>query len=265
MLDFYKKTSVFHTLHDADQTSAPTQPTPSDRWHLHSDIASPAHCLQVSYDGTALLSGHENGKIQCWSPATRGFSNQIADLILPITNLLMLPPTGFPNPQTPCLKLHNVVKPRYESSFTAGNGSSNNGTSTIPINYTLTAQFLSTLPLPAPAGISDLDTALTHPSFPTSMLEEGIAELASHNQFPSTNTTEPSALDTLRTQNADLKAQLDDALRRQRDAIGEVLKLDRERARREEEESVKKARKKRRRIRRMEVEERRRKVVMGEV
>ncbi|KAL8685793.1 MAG: hypothetical protein Q9224_005669 [Gallowayella concinna] len=265
ILDFYKKNSVFHPLHDADQRSAPTQPTPSDRWHLHSDIVSPAYCLQVSYDGTALLSGHENGKVQCWNPATRGFNNQIADLTLPVTNLLMLPPTGFPNPQTPYLKLHNVVKPRYESSFNAGNGMSNNGTSTIPINYTINAQFLSTLPLPAPAGISDLDTALTHPSFPTSMLEEGIAELASLNNVTSSDPDEPSELDTLRTQNADLKVQLDDALRRQRDAIAEVLQFDRERVRRGEEESLKRARKKRRRIRRTEMEERRRKVVMGEL
>ncbi|KAL8680614.1 MAG: hypothetical protein Q9186_003206 [Xanthomendoza sp. 1 TL-2023] len=265
ILDFYKKNSVFHPLHDADQRSAPTQPTPSDRWHLHSDIVSPAYCLQVSYDGTALLSGHENGKVQCWNPATRGFNNQIADLTLPVTNLLMLPPTGFPNPQTPYLKLHNVVKPRYESSFNAGNGMSNNGTSTIPINYTITAQFLSTLPLPASAGISDLDTALTHPSFPTSMLEEGIAELASLNNFTSSDPDEPSELDTLRTQNADLKVQLDDALRRQRDAIAEVLQFDRERVRRGEEESLKRARKKSRRIRRSEMEERRRKVVMGEL
>lgn len=95
------------------------------------------------------------------------------------------------------------------------------------------------------------------------MLEEGIAELAASNNTAS-DPTDPDESDTLRTQNANLKLQLDDALRRQREAIAEVLKCDGERLRRQEEDSIKKARKKRRRIRRMQMEGRRRKVVMGE-
>ncbi|KAL8862283.1 MAG: hypothetical protein Q9178_001292 [Gyalolechia marmorata] len=265
-LNFYKQRSLLHSFYDPSQQSTPTQPPPSDRWHLPGSSSTPAYSLQVSYDSTTLLSGHADGKIHTWNIAKGMYASQLADFTLPVTNLLMLPPTGFPNTQTPGLKLHNIIKPRYESS--SNDNAGNNGDSTIPINYTFTAQFVTTLPIPdAPSGLSDLDTALTHPSFPNSMLEEGIAELTAlaNNPSGSLDPDENTESDTLRTQNANLKLQLDDALRRQREAIAEVLKYDQERLKREEEENLKRARKKRRRIRKVEMEERRRKVVMGEI
>lgn len=96
------------------------------------------------------------------------------------------------------------------------------------------------------------------------MLEEGIAELTGPNN-PSSMDGSSDEHDSLQKTNANLKTQLDDALRRQRAAIAKVLKLEEDRFQREEDEAVKRARKKRRRIRTMEVEERRRKAVMGEV
>ncbi|KAL8772064.1 MAG: hypothetical protein Q9209_002730 [Squamulea sp. 1 TL-2023] len=264
-LSFYKQSSSIHSFYDPSQQPTPTQPPPSDHWRLP-ESTSPAHTLQVSWDGTTLLSGHGDGKIHTWNIAKGMYANQLADFTLPVTNLLMLHPTGFPNTQTPILKIQNVVKPRYETSL---NGNANtNGDTIIPTNYTFTAQFLSTLPLPdALSGISDLDTALTHPSFPNSMLEEGIAELTALNNNPS-GSLDPdgsNAFDSLRTENTNLKLQLEDALRRQEEAIAEVLKYDEERFRREEENKVKQARKRRRRIRKMQMEERRRKIVMGEL
>ena len=171
----------------------------------------------------------------------------------------MLPPTGFPNPPPQHLKLHNVVKPSYERSLDPGTGGMD--FSIIPNNYTFTAQFTSTLPLPnPPAHYDDLDEALTHPSFPTSMLEEGIAELAT----PIDASKSDHESDTLHKENAQLKTQLGDAIRRQREAIAKVLSLEEDRFQREEDDAVKMARKKRRRIRMMEAEESRRKVLMGE-
>lgn len=257
LLDWYKPPSHIHPLYDPNQQFTPTQPPPSDRWRLHGR-SSPALCLQVSYDGTALLSGHESGRVHRWNIAKSKYSDQVADITLPVTNLHMLPPNGFPNAPTPNLKLHNVVKPRYESSL--GSSRSN---SIIPSNYNFTAQLTSTLPLPdPPAHYSDLDDALTHPSFPTSVLDEGLAELTALNDL---NTRASSdGYNNLKQANDSLKTQLDDALGRQREAIAKVLKLEEERFQRGEDEAIKRARKRRRRIRMMEVEERRRKVVMGE-
>ncbi|KAI4175079.1 MAG: hypothetical protein LQ343_001840 [Gyalolechia ehrenbergii] len=262
ILNFYKKSSLIHPLYDPDQQSTPTQAPSSDRWPLPDSSSFPNLCIQVSYDSTALLSGHENGKIQTWNIAKGKYNTQLADFNLPVTNLSILPPTGFPNAPTPNLKLHSIVKPRYESSLDSGNAGHSN--SIIPSNYAFTAQFTSALSFSyTPAHYGDLDNALTHPSFPTSILEEGIAELAALND-PSTHGQSTEASESLRKENAHLKTQLDNALRRQREAITKVLGLEKDRFRREEDEVVKRARKKRRRVRLMEAEERRRKVVMGE-
>ncbi|KAI4279035.1 MAG: hypothetical protein LQ337_000550 [Flavoplaca oasis] len=266
IINFYKPNHHLHGLFDPSQQSTPTQPPPSDRWHPHGPLSSPVHALQVSYDSATLISGHGDGKVHTWDTAKGKYSAQLADFILPVTNLLMLPPTGFPITQTPNLKLHDVVKPRYETFHNMNTGIS--GDTSVPINYSFTAQLLSTLPSQnTPSGLADLDAAMTHPSFPDCMLEEGIAELRALNNH-SSGPLDPDNMDqddALRTENKNLKHQLDDALRRQREAIAEVLEYDQQSLRRREEESIKKARKKRRRIRKMEAEERMRKVVMGEV
>ncbi|KAL8962083.1 MAG: hypothetical protein Q9193_001467 [Seirophora villosa] len=260
-LDFYKQASLLHPLYDPNQQSTPTQPTLSDRWHSAEASSFPVLCLQVSYDGTSLVSGHENGKVHQWNIPKGKYNIQIVDFFLPVTNLLMLPPTGFPTPTTSILELHHVIKPRYESSLFASRGTGSS--SVIPSNYTFTAKFTSTLPLPdSPAGASDLDDALTNASFPTSMLEDGITELAALRN-PSTDASLREHA-TLKAANEGLKTQLDAALCRQREAIARVLKLEEESFQRREDEAVKKARKKRRRIRIMKAEERAREVVMGE-
>ncbi|KAI4258902.1 MAG: hypothetical protein LQ352_001015 [Teloschistes flavicans] len=179
ILDFYKQqSSLVHPHYDADYQSTPTQPPDSDRWSSSEIASSPVHCLQLNYDGTILLTSHENGKVHTWNIAKGKYNNQLADLTLPVTNLVMLPPTGFPVQNSAPVKLQNVVKPRYENSW--GGAAVNNGTSAVPITHTYTVQFTSTIPLPdPPAGYSDFDEALTHPSFPQHMLDEGIAELES--------------------------------------------------------------------------------------
>ncbi|KAL8731557.1 MAG: hypothetical protein Q9181_004259 [Wetmoreana brouardii] len=249
ILDFYRQPSLIHPHYDPNQQSTPTQPPPPDRWYPPGTSSSPALCIQISYDSTTLLSGHENGKCHTWNIAKGKHNTQLADITLPVTNLTILPPTGFPSPRQPNIKLHNVVKPRYESSLldgTSSGGAIGNATSSgIPINYTFTAQFLSSLPHPdeTPSHLRELDEALNHPSFPTHMLEEGITELASLNHPSSSSqhshqgTSGNNEIDALRHQNATLREQLDDALKRQRTAVAEVLGFEKERVRREEDEA----------------------------
>ncbi|KAL8906404.1 MAG: hypothetical protein Q9207_002065 [Kuettlingeria erythrocarpa] len=257
LLDWYKQHSQIHPHHDPSQQLTPTQPPPSDRWRFQGH-SSPALCLQVSYDGTALLSGHESGKVHRWSIAKGKYSDQVVDSTLPVTNLHMLPPTGFPNAPLPSITLHNVVKPRYESSL---NSSRTN--SIVPSNYTFTAQFTSILPLSdPPTHYSELDDALTHPSFPTPVLDEGLAELAALNTRDAHASSDE--YNTLKQANISLKSQLDDALHGQREAIAKALQLEAARFQRGEDDAVRRARKKRRRVRVMEAEERRRKIIMGE-
>ncbi|KAL8998851.1 MAG: hypothetical protein Q9169_002189 [Polycauliona sp. 2 TL-2023] len=268
ILNFYKPNHPLHGLFDSGQQATPTQPSPSDRWYLPDSVTSPTNSLQVSYDSTTLISGHGDGKVHTWNIAKGVYSAQLVDFTLPVTNLLMLPPTGFPTPQTTNLELHNVVKPRYETSHSISTNS--NGDLTMPINYNFTAQLLSTLPSSddTPRSLSDLDAALTHPSFPDCMLEEGIAELTVLNNRSSGGPLDPddhSDSNTLRAENKYLQVQLEDALRRQREAIAEVLEYDKQTLWRKQAESVKRASKSRRRTRMMEAAQRRRAVAMGEV
>ena len=263
ILDFYKQSNLAQSLDDIILESAPTQPPVSDRWRLPGASASSPLCIQVSYDGTSLLSGHKNGKIHIWNIGEGKYGRQLADFTLPVTNLSMLPPTGFPNLKPATLKLHNVVKPRYESILDASSSSSTGVA--VPLNYTFTAQFTSTLQLPTSSSHqSDFQTALDHPSFPIPLLEKGIAELASLNNPSSDISDSNNGVSKLLTENANLTSQLNDALRRQREAIAEVLKMDRERFEKRGYKEAKRARKKRVRLRRMEVEERRRKMIMVE-
>ena len=234
--------------------------------------------MDTGYDGTTLISGHENGKIHTWEIAKGRYKSTLHDYSLPVTNLIMLPPTGWPNPKIPHMKLQQVVKPRYESTFSAEPGVG--GTGGVPLHYTITASFPASLPLSHASTMADaaFQEALTHPCFPTSWLEEGFTAFApsepasgvhpsppgSPNPDLSQDRREVSEIEKLRLDNAFLTQQLSDALARGREAIKENLRHDRERWKRQEEARMKAERKKRRRLRRLKIEENARKKIMGE-
>ncbi|KAL8874001.1 MAG: hypothetical protein Q9174_000597 [Haloplaca sp. 1 TL-2023] len=261
ILDFYKQDHLTHTYHHpVHETPSPIQPPTLDRWCLPDSLSSVAQSVALSYDGSTLLSGHKDGHVHTWNIAAGKYASTLAtDFSLPVTNLIFLPPTGFPDQKPPNVKLVNVVKPRfYEGSTSLGNNDGN-----VPLTYTHTMQFIRPL-LVLDDAPSSLDGALIHPSFPGSLLDEGVAELsANHQVHPSASSNQE--FETLRSQNESLKKQLDVALKRQREATAEVLAFEEERVRREEDERIKRARKKKRRIKRMEREEVRRKIVMGEI
>ncbi|SLM34719.1 WD40/YVTN repeat-like-containing domain [Lasallia pustulata] len=83
LVDFYKNASLTQALHDPALQSTPTQALPSDRWALPSAATSAALCLDVSYDGTSILSGHQNGKVQIWDIAKGRYNIQLADFSAP--------------------------------------------------------------------------------------------------------------------------------------------------------------------------------------
>ena len=279
MIDFFSTAALSQKIRDPSEQATPTQPSEKDRWKLPTDDEGQgAMCMDTGYDGTTLVSGHENGKIHTWEIAKGRYKSTVHDYSLPITNLIMLPPTGWPNPKIPHTALRQVVKPRYESTFSAEPGVDGGGG--VPLHYTITAAFPVSLPLSHASAISDaaFQEALTHPCFPTSWLEEGLTAFAtsepaleaspsppgSPNPNLSPGTKEVSVTEKLRHDNAFLTQQLSEALARGREAIKENLRHDRDRWKRQEEERVKAERKKRRRLRRLKTEENARKKVMGE-
>ena len=190
-IDFYSQGGLIQPLHDSNLQSTPTQPPPASRWAAP-ESASAVLCIQVSYDGTALVSGHQDGKIYKWDIATGGYDKQLAHFSAPITNLHMLKPSGFFNVTTPPVKLHNVIKPRNES---LGNGADDRFEATVPTNYTFTAQFTSRITSPESSGSDQFHEALTHTSFPQSLLDDSLAEVypqPTSPKLPLTPLTSPS-------------------------------------------------------------------------
>lgn len=67
----------------------------------------PASCLSLSYDGTAVLTGHTKGKILRWSLVDNSHPSELANLNASVTNLIPVP---LISSEQPC-KVVNVVKP----------------------------------------------------------------------------------------------------------------------------------------------------------
>ena len=259
-IDFYSQGGSTQPLHNPALQNAPTQPPPSDRWSATHQSASPILCLQVSYDGTSLLSSHQDGKIHVWDIAAGKFDKRLADFAVPITNIVMLKPAGFPETIKPAVKLHNVVKPRYESLVNGDHGVSG---ATIPTKYTFVAQFTSALPLPFSPNATLSHQEFHRQSFSTALLEESLSEFCSL-QKGFDYATGSSELADLREQNFALSSQLKVAEERHRSAVAVVQEQKKEEWRRQKDEDIKAARKKRRRLRRTTIAEEARKKEMGE-
>lgn len=158
--------------------------------------------MTLSYDGSSLTTGHENGKILFWDiPLSRynaTFAPTANPLPGPVTNLISLPVIGFPSETNPKrTRLHAVVKPKY------GAFESRDLEGAIPGDYKLTGQFTTSFPLPhfsasesAAQPQSEFEQALTHPSFPPGLLARSLAEFSSWTPAkfsqPASAKTEPA-------------------------------------------------------------------------
>jgi pre-rRNA-processing protein IPI3 len=180
-VDFYdevQKTTSVDVLRDSASSHRPIQPPPKTRFSAESQKLGGTLSLSLSWDGTTLVSGHASGKIATWDIAKSNYLSTLTNLPGPVSNLQFLPPTGFPSTAEPTFKIHTVVKPKQDAGLTSS------GSGLVPQNYTLSMQFAGRLRGPHVsatdrklAGKSTFEDALTHSSFPTSMLEESLAEL----------------------------------------------------------------------------------------
>lgn len=182
-IDFYddmQKTTATDVLRDTSSSHRPMQPPTKTRFGADSQKLGSTLSLSLSWDGTTLLSGHTSGKVAVWDIAKSNYLSTLANLPGPVTTLQFLRPTGFSYTTEPTFKVQTIVKPKQDAGLT---GSSSG---LVPSNYNLTMQFtgrVDTLAVSATARQaserSSFAEALTHPTFPTSMLEDSLAELES--------------------------------------------------------------------------------------
>ncbi len=182
LVDFFRDTPLAkHPLYDPALSSTPIQASASGVWTAQSLDLGATLCLDVVYEGNYILTGHQNGKVCLWDVASGKYVKEVADYGAPVTNLLMLPVTGFLHQPLPRLKVHQVVKPRYDPSFS---GNDDSGAGLGPARYTITAQFPSTLPadddLVTDSGMDPIEAALTGPSFPPGYLAASLSELTAY-------------------------------------------------------------------------------------
>jgi pre-rRNA-processing protein IPI3 len=182
-VDFYddvQKNVSTDVLRDASSSHRPVQPSAKTRFGADSQKLGGALSLSLSWDGTTLVSGHASGKVVAWDIAKSNFISMLANLPGPVSNLQFLEPTGFPDAPVRNFKIQTVVKPKQDA------GSAGGGNGLIPPGYTLNMQLTGRLRTGRASATetmlgnkSAFEEALTHPSFPTSMLEESLAELSS--------------------------------------------------------------------------------------
>lgn len=240
LVDFYDTTqrTSRNTLHSTSTTGASSvvEPLKASRWSIppaDNFILGATECLALSWDSTTLLSGHKSGRICTWEISQGRWGTTLDTLPGPVTNLQMLPPTGAPNTPTPSTRIQAIIKPRPETS------SKEDASGPVPGAYTLTTQFARPLPPPIlslSTSTPPTDTfasALTHPTFPPSFLDAGLAELYSWTSTKAPTSTTAPALDSdymsLDTSNAPALPALTEAERIQdlEDRLGALQRVQR--------------------------------------
>ena len=75
-------------------------------------------CLALSYDGTMLLSGHEDGRVERWDVGAGRHQGRVVSYQgAPITNLVFERPTGWPGERESRRMGASVMKPRPHEAF----------------------------------------------------------------------------------------------------------------------------------------------------
>ncbi|KAL3471323.1 WD40-repeat-containing domain protein [Aspergillus californicus] len=191
-VDLYKNQSMQHSLYDTSLQTTPAQISAEDRWLPPSADSGVAHALTLSYDGMVLLSGHANGKVYSWNVGRRKYASTVTDLTHPITNLIILPLSGL-HQQASNLKrvAHTIVKPRY-NHFPSEN---TQAAGAVPADYEFSTHLLPQASSEeTPAQSSWFMDAFSHSYFPASVLEQGLAELATFGQSQTGSTTASTSL-----------------------------------------------------------------------
>ncbi|KAJ9651196.1 Pre-rRNA-processing protein ipi3 [Neophaeococcomyces mojaviensis] len=190
VLAFHSNSSILDS--SARTASTPFQLPSEGKWSPPSaSNLGAAYCITLSYDGTALITGHASGTLLRWDVAKHRVVSEITNLSSQsATNLQMLRPTGFANTyQGGMFVVPTITKPRLDLT----NPSSTSATSSIPVDYTLNIQVTQAALNLTPS--SKVITALHSHAFPSSLLDEAIQSLT-HKHTSSTFDDAGSASNT---------------------------------------------------------------------
>ncbi|KEF57171.1 uncharacterized protein A1O9_07361 [Exophiala aquamarina CBS 119918] len=168
--DIFRHFSSWKSMPIGSSGVPASQITSKDRWTTPSSERGSTNCLTLSYDGTALVSGHTNGNLIRWDVAKHRILNELTNLGQPVTCIKMLKPDGILIKKLPGYKIINIVKPNLEFSSQL-----ENGTVGIPSKYNFHGIIT---PSQVPEECNDVEQALTGLGFPQAMIDDALRALA---------------------------------------------------------------------------------------
>ncbi|KAI1630404.1 WD40-repeat-containing domain protein [Exophiala viscosa] len=174
-----------------------------DSWVAPAADIGAARSLTLSYDGSTLLSGHQNGAVVRWDVAKHRITNEITNLGQPVTHIEMFEPEGFPNRCKPRSTVVNVVKPNLELT-----SSIDHGTCGVPAKYNLHIRQSAQRP---GVEMDPFEQAISGSGFPQAMLDEALRSITvgeQGNLAPSVNGGNNAKADGLEDEVARLKQQI---------------------------------------------------------
>ncbi|KAK2743436.1 Pre-rRNA-processing protein ipi3 [Myotisia sp. PD_48] len=182
LIDFFRPLTVQNTLYDPNYQNVPTQLSKKDIWTPPSADLGAALSLTLSYDGANLLSGHKSGAVVCWDIGRARYSSTVANFNLPVTNIQMLTPSGLLH-KSKKFTTHTIVKPRFDHALSGGQSPGD----AVPSSYIFQAHINSSDAATdfSSSALRDFSAALSHPSFPPSLISETLLDLYSSTQITS--------------------------------------------------------------------------------
>ncbi|KAK6496388.1 Pre-rRNA-processing protein ipi3 [Arthrobotrys musiformis] len=140
-------------LYRADERHIPIA-TNGGKWSAEGHDSA-VTTMDVVFQGNYLVAGTESGSVNIWDAATGQLFRTLTTYKAPISNIKILPPTGFTTDKTTTSQL-TIIPPRYHEAVKASSGNQVDVDTTLP---PLSLQFHSTLnPTPDPfSPASDLE------------------------------------------------------------------------------------------------------------
>jgi pre-rRNA-processing protein IPI3 len=173
-----KEENQLESIQTGADASTPIQPK-NKAWSPPDASTGSVLSLDLSFDGTVVLAGHQSGTILGWDIATGHMKSLLpSPLPGPVMNLKFLPVSGFQSEAAELVRLDAVVKPKFGAFQDSGAG---NGA--VPGNYAFNAQLLGSINDESEAN-SIFTEALFGKFLPSQLLDEGLSELAAWGEGP---------------------------------------------------------------------------------
>ena len=261
---------MINMLNDGNQANSGfnSDQSSKDRWQDKMISEKPILSLGLSYDGTLLLSGHQDGRVHIWDIAKGIYSRCLHVQSSPVTNIIVSSPLGFLRKSQKPVKVVTIVKPRAD--FVAAESTNGLSKPSTLSSYSFTGHFSSEINISRFSSkngddelTAEFDAALAHNTLPAEYLEDGLATFS--GRLESHSFSQASIDNKIDEELKEAKEQLEASRKLNKYALGHVDKLNNELRWFKDRDKAKEKAKSARRLREAKAAETMRKKAMGEM